>query len=250
MDDPIDVKETETETPVESSSTKTTEGTTQAEAESVTPEAKAEEAESPKEEVKSEEAPKKGAQHRIQELVSEKKQAEDKAQSLEAKLAELTRPVGQVAQPQYVPQVQPGQEVTQDQYRQDVLKTADTMVNLKIKQSEAVSRINAEAKETITKYPVLDPESDQFDKELSDSVTTATLAYVKSEPYTASPKTFVETLMKPYQRAVTKEVGKQSETIAKQVSNAALRPTTVQSKEKNVSDMSTDELEKKLGVVY
>ena len=99
-------------------------------------------------------------------------------------------------------------------------------------------------------YPELDPESDSFDKELSESVTEATLAYVKSEPYTASPKKFVDKMMKPYRRAVTKEVGKASENIARQVSQAAQRPTSVSTGgKKSDNELSIKELEDKYGIV-
>jgi hypothetical protein len=101
----------------------------------------------------------------------------------------------------------------------------------------------------LRKYPQLDPDSDQFDPELSETVTEAVEAKVKSDPYNASVKGFVDKLMKPFQKAVTKEVGKMGETIAKQVSQSALRPTAVKSTEKQSKDMSLEELEAKLGVV-
>jgi hypothetical protein len=198
------------------------------------------------------ETPKKGAQSRIRELNSEKKRAEDRANSLEAKLAELTGSVDpQVPQAQFNPQIEPGGEYSPDQYKQDVLKTAEGMVNLKIKQSEAVSRIRNESNQAVTKFPELDPESDSFNRELSDSITEATEAYVRANPYTASPLKFVEKMMKPYQRAVTKEVGKERENIAKQVSQSATRPTSVSTAGgKSDQDKSISELEKELGIYY
>jgi hypothetical protein len=197
------------------------------------------------------ETPKKGAQSRIRELNAKAKSAEEKANSLEQKLAELTGRVDQAPQAQQTPQLDASGEVTPEQYRQHILGTAQTVVDLKIKQSEAVNRINNEAIEVVREFPQLDPESDQFDKELSDSVTEATTAYVKVQPYTASPKKFVEKLMKPYQRSVTKEVGKETVNIAKQVSDSATRPTSVSTKGgKTYEDMSPQELEKELGIIH
>jgi hypothetical protein len=200
-------------------------------------------------ETKTEEASKKGASARIRELNARTKAAEEKAKSLEEQLAELTRPTGtQEPEAPYTPQVEPGQEYEPDQYRQDVLKTADAMVNLRIKQSEAVNRINLEAQQVIRRYPELDPDSDQFDRELSDSVTETVMTVVKASPYTASPKNIVERMMRPYQRAVAKEVGKATENIAKQVSGAATRPTAVSTKGgKSDSEKSIAELESELG---
>lgn len=198
-------------------------------------------------------APKKGAQARIKELNTRAKLAEEKSKSLEQQLAELTGSVEPSGVPeQYQPQVDLNSgEISLDQYKQDILRTAESLVNLKVKQSETINRINNEAGEAIRKYPQLDPSSDQFDKELSESITEATLAHVKSNPYSASPKKFVDKLMKPFTRAVDKQVGQERETIAKQVSQSAVRPTSVTSaggkadKEKTIK-----ELEAELGIVY
>jgi len=196
-----------------------------------------------------EKAPKKGYEARVRELNAKAKSAEEKAKSLEEQLAELTSPVGQAPQVQYQPQVQPGQELTTEQYKQDVLQTAQGVVDLQIKQNNALNRINTEAGEVIRKYPQLDPESDSFNRELSDSITAATKAHVRADPYTASPKKFVEQMMKPYLRAVTKEIGKETENIAKQVSETAVRPTSAQPTEKSFKELSIKEMEKKLGMV-
>lgn len=194
---------------------------------------------------------KKGASQRIREVTADKNREKERADSLQAKLAELTGSVEpQVPQTPYTPQVESGAELTPEQYKQDVLKTAESLVTLKVKQSEAINRINNEAQEAIRKYPQLDPDSDQFDIELSESITEATQAYVKSSPYTASPLKFVDKMMKPYQRSVSREVGKASENIARQVSQAAVRPTSVSVKtEKTYQDKSIKELEAELGVI-
>lgn len=191
----------------------------------------------------------KGANQRIRELNAAKKAAEEKAQSLADKLAELTKPVGIPNQETFKPLVTEGQEITPEQYQTDVAKTAKAQVDLAIAQNNAVNRINNESNEAVRKYPQLDPNSDQFDKELSDTVTEAVEAHVRVNPYSASVSKFVDKLMKPYERAVTKEVGKASENIAKQVSESALRPNSVRQPEKNATEKSIAELEQELGVV-
>jgi hypothetical protein len=55
--------------------------------------------------------------------------------------------------------------------------------------------------------------------------------------------------MKPYLRAVNKEVGQATENIAKQVSESALRPTSIRKEEKATADKTVEELEQELGVV-
>jgi polyhydroxyalkanoate synthesis regulator phasin len=201
-------------------------------------------------EVETAESPKKGFQSRIKEVVKERDEWKGQAQSLQEKLAELTgsvEPSGPA--PSFTPQVEPGSEITPEQYQQDVARAADGLVQLRIKQSEAINRINNEAKDVLRANPVLDPKSENFDRELSETVTEAVEAYVRSNPYTASVSKFVDKLMKPYNRAVTKEVGKVTENIAKQVSETALRPTSVRKPEKAASEKSIAELEEELGVI-
>jgi len=129
------------------------------------------------------------------------------------------------------------------------MNSARSLVELEVKKSEAINRINNEAAEVVRKYPELDPESDDFNRELSDTVTEAVEAHVKANPFSASVKGFVAKLMKPYQGAVTKEVGKANEQLAKQVSSAALKPTSVSKKEKSASEKTIEELERELGIV-
>jgi dsRNA-specific ribonuclease len=236
--------------------------------ESPTLEQTTEEVEEPKAEVATEEqvtetetvSEGKGANQRIRELNQAKKLAEEKAalaeakaQSLAQKLAEITEPIGLVQPgvvPQY-PQYQDGQEIGVDQVQQDLTKTANAIVDIKIKQNNAINRINNEAMDAVRKYPQLDPDNKEaFNKKLSDSVTKAVEAHVRANPYEASVKQFVDELMEPYLEAVTKEVGQVNENIAKQVSETALRPTSVRKQEKPIAEMSIEEAEQKLGIVH
>lgn len=195
-------------------------------------------------------APKKGYQARVQELANKAKAAEERAQSLEERIAELTGSVEpQVEDQPYVPQVEPGGEVSPEQYRNDVARTADAIVTLKLKQNEAIQKINSESTQSMKKYPELDPDSDNFNKELSESITEAVEAHVKASPYTASVAKFVDRLMKPYKGAVATEVGKATVNIAKQVTESALRPTSVHKQEKSASEKSIAELEQELGII-
>jgi hypothetical protein len=207
------------------------------------------------------EEPKKGAQARIRELNQKAKLAEERARSLEERLAEVTKPVGfQGTQiPQFNPQepiVADGEEISVAELNkriaareQSILSQADARAELRQRQSEAVSRINNEAGEVVRNYPELDPDSEDFNKELSDSITEATEAYIRSNPYSASVKTFVAKLMKPYKGAVTREAGQVRENIAKQASQTALRPTSVSKQEKTAGEKSIAELEQELGLV-
>jgi len=210
-----------------------------------------------------EEGKKKGYEQRVRELVRQRDEEKAKAQSFAEKLAELTGSIEpQVGyQPQYTPPtgpiVSPGEEIEAEELErriqareQKTLQQADALAILRMKQQEAVDRINNEANEAIKSYPQLDPDSEEFDKELSESVTEAVEAHVRADPFNASVKNFVGKLMKPYQRAVTKEVGEVTENIAKQVSETALRPSSIKPKEKTADEKTLKELEEELGVVY
>lgn len=241
--DQTDVNLSGEETAIEESSTQ--EQTTE-EVPLTEPEATAEGTE---EKTETEETHKKGAQTRIRELNAKAKSAEERAQSLEQKLAELTNQVDSVQEAPFVPQVDANGEISQDQYKRDVQTSAMSAAQLLIKQNNAINRINQEAKEAVQKYAQLDPDSELFDKELSDSVTEATEALVRANPYTASPKKFVDSMMKPYLRSVTKEVGKVTENLAKQVSETATRPTSVSTKGGKANhEKSIEELEAELGI--
>lgn len=192
---------------------------------------------------------KKGAQSRIKELVRERNEEREKRISLEQKMAELTSQGDSGDYSPYTPQYQPGSEVTPEQLQQDIMRQADSIVQLRLRQQEAANRIRNESNDAVKAHAQLDPDSDQFDPELSETVTEAVEAYVRQNPYSASVKKFVDKLMKPYTKGVAKEVGKATENIAKQVSETALRPTNVRKQEKSAEEKSIAELEAELGIV-
>lgn len=210
----------------------------------------------------------KSAGARIRELNQKAKAAEERARSLEEKVAELTGSVNPQAdfnhngyqQPQYNPQqpiVAPGEEIDAveldrriQEREQRILQQAGAIADLKHRQSDAVSRINKESSEVIKAYPELDPDSDRFNPELSDTIYEAVEAHIRVNPYSASVKTFVNKLMKPYKGAIENEVGQATENIAKQVSQAALRPSSIRKPEKAAAEKSIAELEATLGVVH
>jgi hypothetical protein len=194
-----------------------------------------------------EDADGKGANQRIRELNQRAKVAEEQVKSLSDKIAELTQS-GEVKP--FTPDVQPGEEISPERYQQDVTKTADSLVQLRMKQYEAETKIKSESAEVIKYFPQLNPDKPEFDQELSDTITEAVEAHIRMNPYKAEVKRFVSKLMKPYQKAIEKEVGEATANIAKQVTEAAVRPTQVIQTEKNAGEKSIAQLEKELGIVY
>jgi hypothetical protein len=202
-----------------------------------------------KEETETVESPKKGAESRIRELNAKAKAAEAKAQSLAQRIEEMTKvqDIPQANLPSFYPE--PGSEITTEKYEADVTRQADALITLRLKQQEKISEIKSESQEAVRTYPELDPKSESFNGDLSNVVTKSVEAQLRGNPYNTSVKGLVDELMKPYKRAVAKEVGKASENIAKQVSETALRPNNVKTPNKGAGEKTIEELEKELGVI-
>jgi hypothetical protein len=212
------------------------------------------------EDTETEEGDKKGYSNRVRELNARAKKAEQEAKSLATKLAEMSSTGNQ---PEYDfsrvdegPIVQPGEEIDAAELdrrlrerESRMIQRTDALVQLRGKQQEAISRINKEANDVMSLYPELNPESKSFNKDLSDAISEATESFVMRNPYSASVSSFVGKMMRPYKGAVSKSVGSMTESVVKQVSEAALRPNTVRKEEKPAGEKSIAELEAQLGVV-
>lgn len=196
---------------------------------------------------------KKGYSARVQELANAKKLAEQKAASLEQKLAELTGQVGQGGVPPFQPPrqeiVKPGEELTAEELNARLEEREQRffqMQELRLQQERALNRINQEAADVVRRYEQLNPDSDNFNPELSEWVTDTVTEVVKVNP-NVSVKKIVTGLMKPYQSQITKEVAATTENIAKQVSEAAIRPSQTKTVEKKFEDKTIEEMEAELG---
>jgi hypothetical protein len=209
----------------------------------------------------------KGLNNRVRQLNEAKKLAETKAAGLEEKLSKLTEqdsssgPTPVMGTEDYTqsleePVVTDGETLSVSELNQRIkareqrlLRQASANAELNSRQTEVRNRVKTEASEAARRHPELDPESEHFNSDLSDTVTEAVWAMVRAEPYTASVNKLVDKLMKPYKGAVTKAVGEQSEELAKQASQGATRPTTVRKSDKPMEEKTIAELERDLGIV-
>lgn len=149
-----------------------------------------------------------------------------------------------------LPQLKPGEEVTPEQYQAHVAQTAQAITRIEIERERNNNRIRNEITDAINEYQELDPKkSDSFDKDLSDTITSSVEVFLKANP-TGSVKEYIDKMMKPYRRSVEKAVGRRSEAVAKQASQAALRPSQPVKGQKKFEDLSLEEMEKRLGKVY
>jgi hypothetical protein len=151
------------------------------------------------------------------------------------------------------PIVNPGEEITVDELNkrqnareQELMKRSAQISSLQAQQIATIDRINREAKESLSKHPELDPNSDDFDQELSDTLTEAAEAYVRSNPQ-KSLSDFVDKQMKLHNRAVRREEKAEEKEIAKQSSQSAHRPSTAKAEDKKFEDLSIEEMESRLG---
>lgn len=202
---------------------------------------------------------KNSSKNRIQELAADKNLAKAESTVKDVQLRSLQDHISEIEgydptkNGGYTPpSVKPGQELSPEEYQRHVLSTADALVDLKIQQNNNANRIKSELIESVNEYPELNPkQKDHFDNDLSTAITGAVGAFVKANP-TGNVKKYIDSLMKPYQRAIEKGVGKQQENTAKQVSETAMRPTHSPKGggEKAFKDLSISEMEKRLGKVY
>lgn len=193
----------------------------------------------------------KPVEKRIHKLVEERNREREEKESLAKQVEDLTFQLsgGQGISQPYQPTIEPGAEVTQDQYKADVVRTAQSIAQLEVNKQRIVDNINREALESMTLHPELDPKSDLFDKELSDTITDSVRAQIQINP-TASVKKLVGQMMKPYRRSVEKKVAENQETLIKQVAETAMRPSQVKAVEKPFAELSEAEMEAKLGFTY
>lgn len=196
---------------------------------------------------------KKSAQSRIQQLNADLKKERERNRSLEETVHGVHRdneenpfspennPLPEVSEPNA------NGEITREQYVQDVQKNAQRAVQMVLlKQNQA-----QEARKAMELYPQLDPNSDDFDEDISDAVTKSVDAQSRLNPRISVLAT-VESLMKPYKKVADNAVSGHQRDIAHQVATAGIRPTqnATPPKVKTPEEMTEAELEAKLGKVY
>lgn len=181
-----------------------------------------------------------GAQKRIHKLVDERDQAKQEAEDLRSKLAELTAPTNAVY-PQQQQEEQGERDLTVDDLR--------TIARLEVEKERTINRINLGAREAIRNNPVLDKDSDQYDADVNEAVTTAVFNEIRLDP-TKDVEKLTEKYMKPYRKAAGIAVLAEKATLAKQANDTLIRPTNVKANGKSFNELSIEEMEAKLGITY
>jgi len=183
-----------------------------------------------------------GAEKRIHKLVDERDDYKAKVEDLSSKLEELTAGSQQEDVNPYQPESDGGQkELTIDDLR--------TIARLEVEKERTVNRIKSEAQDAQKFYPELDSNSDAFDPDVNEAITSAVYNEIRMNP-NLSVKQLTDKYMKPYLKAAERAVGQEKATIAKQVTEATLRPSNIKGNEKKFQDKSIEEMEQELETVH
>jgi len=188
-----------------------------------------------------------GAEKRIHKLVDERDQYKQEVQSLSSKLAELTAQA--TASPGYNPLNQPSEGASQGGERELTIDDLRTIARLEVEKERTINRINLEASEAQKLHPELDKDSDKFDPDINEAVTTAVWLEVQKDP-SQSVKKLTEKYMKPYRKAAERAVGEEKKVLAQQVNDEALRPSSVKPTNKAFTEKTIAEMEAELGIVH
>jgi hypothetical protein len=200
---------------------------------------------------------KKSAQGRIQQLNSELKEERKRRSALEEKVNSIVQeneenPFSPVNMPLMDPKsgrlAQPNEngEITYEDYQRDVQQNAKATVKAVLDQQ----RLKQEALEAIKEFPELDPNSDQFDEDLSDAITEAVESKHRFSS-NFSVKSTVSKLMKPYRKAAESAVDSERRNVVKDIASGAIRPSSNPTPvSREPAEETIEQMEARLGKVY
>lgn len=166
------------------------------------------------------------AEKRLHQLL-EKKEERQEAQI--APQQGLNYPTFQPQNPWYQPQVQPGQEITPDQYKADVTRSADDIAQLRInqfRQEQATERaFDRTVNELEREYPALNPDAEGYNEKLAEKVAGL---YQKTSRGVKNPnllKDIADSIMDLSSQARTEGQSAVTNQLVRQASEAAISPT-------------------------
>ncbi len=186
------------------------------------------------------------AERRIRDLVEENKRLKEQP----------SQQFPQYQQPPNMPLVNPGEELTPEQYQQHVVQAADTIAQLRtqqqLEQFKAEANLDRDVEILPKEYPELDETSPDFNPVLIEKIESAFKARAFNNG-ALNPNVRLSDVAKDYVE-VARAAAKQSTTelknsVARTADTTAIRPGGAVRQEKSASDMSIAELEAKLGSV-
>lgn len=194
------------------------------------------------------------------ELPDEKRspRVERRFQKMSQKMRELadTQPSYQQPVNQFVPQVEPGSEITPEQYQKDVMSAAQTITQLEINklraeqaQKEYVENFDRDVAYTESKYSELNADSPNYDSKLSEKVANMYEKLSAKNP-NIRLRDIVDDVMEVAERKSTRATAQTNSQIKRQADESALKTTTTaKPAAKTAEEKSLAELEQELGYV-
>ena len=116
--------------------------------------------------------------------------------------------------------------ITVDDYKRDVLQTADIVVQARLKQFAKANEIQSDLQKLESKYEELNPESDSYSEELSVKLSKLFNAQLKAEPR-VKLETFVDDIMALRKGGEEKGKAEVTAKVVEQKAEEAISPSEV-----------------------
>ncbi len=138
-------------------------------------------------------------------------------------------------------------ELSPEDYKRDVLATADWIVRARLGQADKASEIKDDLNNIQKKYDVLNPDSDRYEKDFSIKLAGLFQNQLKANP-NVKLSDFVGTIMEVRQGGKEEGTAETTAQLAEQKAEEALTPgePELESIEKSFEEMDLDEKEKYL----
>lgn len=203
------------------------------------------------EEVTTEEEPAKKRSPRLERRFAKMSQKHREQEEEIRRLSAMQQPV--VEQP---PQVPLDQEITVDQYGQDVARQAKAVANAEIQQlrmeqalKDRADNFDRDLDYIERKYDVLNEESPNHDSKISSTIAGMYEKLSKDNP-NVRLKDIVEDVMGIVERQSAQSSANTSASVAKAAAETAIQPDSTQKQaNKEFKDLSIEEMEAQLGTV-
>lgn len=152
--------------------------------------------------------------------------------------------------------VNPGEELTVEEYKKRLQQAeergasrAQSLVQLEMARQRRLDQIDRDIHKVEDDFPQLNPDSDDYDPDLSKAVTKALKQMVNNDINTDVYKE-VEGFMKPYQRARKSISAEEKKEAAKQIAESASRPSSPSVPKSGQEGKKTwKDIEKEVGIV-
>jgi len=138
-------------------------------------------------------------------------------------------------------------EISPEDYKRDVITTADGIVRARIGLVEKANEIRSDLNDVQKKYDVLNPQSDKYDEKFSIKLAGLFQNQLKANP-NVKLSDFVDTIMEVRQGGREEGTAEATATLAEQKAEEALTPSEpeIESIEKPFEKMNLEEQEKYL----